>query len=244
MNLKEAQDTFAVRLYRWSLRDFLREINEGCPLLSLVGLNDRLVAAFVSWVKAMSQADREIVAQALPRLAHEHATALLGEALSEKERHFWNMKSHREKELRMHELPPLTTGDQSLPGFRPVNPDRCLDALVSCLAPVLGRVSRRKSAVFATRKVGDWKIITEFTFRRGDRELFFEYQFVRKDGTRFIGLGGPFPRTLFRFYGVSTTMVRVPSEADSSPMAGVIATLAEYFVSQADPLFVGLGMDD
>jgi hypothetical protein len=46
------------------------------------------------------------------------------------------------------------------------------------------------------------------------------------------------------FYGVYATSAMVPSEVDGQRMAPVMAKLAEHFVSQADPLFAGLGIPD
>jgi len=245
MNLNEAQNTFAVRLYEWSLRDFLRELESGCPLMSMVGLNNYHVAGFVAWTKTLSLADRQALANALVRYAHEHAASLKGEALTEQEAKRWNKPFYEQSTIHMHQLPPLTSADRTLPTFQPVNPDHCLDALAASISPVLGKPRRRRSSVHCTRKFGGWKIATEFTFLRRDENLRFEYQFVRKDGAPIIGHSCvPFPphRTLFFFYGVSMTSVVVPSEQDSEPMAKVMAKLAEYFVSQAEPLFEGLGL--
>src|SRR5258706_11766650 len=85
MDLIEAQNQLALLLYDWSKRDLLREMNEGCPLISLVGLNNRYVLGFASWVRTMSATEREILANLLARYAHENAARLRGEALSEQE---------------------------------------------------------------------------------------------------------------------------------------------------------------
>lgn len=244
MNLTEAQNLFSVRLYEWSQRDFLREINEGCPLLSLVGLNNRYVAAFVAWVKDMLPDQQQILARALVWRAHRHAAKLLGQAMSEAEEKGWNKEFHREITTRMHRLPPLVTADWRLPSFRPIDSDQFLDRLIYSLSSILGKPVRRKSKICVTKKIHDWKIISEFTFYKGDKELWLEYQFVRKDGKPIIGHDSPFPRNPFWFYGVSTTYVVARSEADSDPMAKVIAKISEHFVAQADPLFAGLGISD
>jgi hypothetical protein len=244
MNLNDAISTFAVRLYQWSKRDFLRELESDCPLMSLIGLNNRTVAGYVSWNRTLSAEDRQALVTALCRRSHANAAQIMGEVLTPQD-NYWLRKSNTEAELCAYHLPPLTTADRRLPTFVPVDPDQCLDTLVACISPIMGKIGRRRSSVRCTRKVGEWKVVTELTFLRRDQELFFEYQFIRKDGAPFRSLGpGPFPRTLLMFYGIYATLARVPSEADSGPMAEVMARLAEYFVSQADPLFVGLGIDD
>jgi hypothetical protein len=48
MDLTEAQNTFALRLYEWSQHDFLRELEAGCPLLSLIGQHNRRIGGLVS----------------------------------------------------------------------------------------------------------------------------------------------------------------------------------------------------
>lgn len=244
MDLTTARNTFALRLYDWSLNDFRREIDQGCPLLSSVGLNNRHVTAFVAWVKDMPHDQRQILMRALVWRAHRNAAKLRGEAMSAAEEKSWNREFYLETSIRMHELPPLATADWRLPTFRPIDPDNCLGVLRSSLSPTLGRSARRKSKVCATKKIGDWKVISEFTFDRGDKELRLEYQFVRKDDRPIIGFSSPYPRNPFWFYGVSTTNVSTKSEADSQPMAQVMAKIAEHFVAQADPLFAGLGIND
>ena len=247
MDLKSAEDTFAVRLYEWSLQDCLRELHSDCPLLSMVGLNNRSVAGFVAWVKTLSTGERESLGNALVRKAHPHAATLKGEALSQEEEKRWNELVYHEERIHEHQLPPLATADWRLPTFRPVNPDHCLNVLAASVSPVLGKPHRRYSSVYCTHRVGDWRIVTNFIFVRRDQYLLFEYQFVRKDGAPIKTHSlAPFPphRTLFFFWGVNFTSVVVASEQDSEPMAKVMAKLAEYFVCQAEPLFAGLGMKD
>lgn len=244
MDLNEAQNTFAIRLYRWSFNDFVREMAAGCPLMSLVGLNNRTVAAFVSWAKTMSPVEQQAFARARTRYAHENAADLCGEALSHEDQKELNEKFAQQMQIRSHQLPALITADERLPAFKAIDPDQCLDTLRMSLSPILGKSSRRASSVRCLRKIHDWKISTEFIFLRRDRDLRFEYQFVRKDGAPIIGHDSPFPRTLFLFYGVYATSVIVPSQADSEPMAKAMARLAEHFVAQADPLFEGLGVND
>lgn len=245
MDLTTAQNRFAVRLYEWSQRDFIRELQEGCPLVSLLGLNNRRMAAFVTWNETLSSAERKAMAIALTRSCHENAARLKGEISSDAETK-WNQTFYERTTGFMEQLPPLETANRNNSDYRPVNPDACLDTLLQSLSPVMGKVSRQKSKVICKRQVGDWKIVTEFTFSRRDEMLFFEYQFIRKDGVPIRGhpAQGPFPRTMLLFYGLYNSSVSVPSAADSEPMAKAIAKLAEYFVSQADPLFEGLGVND
>jgi hypothetical protein len=73
MVLEQAMNAFAVRLYEWSLRDFIRELEEGCPLMSTLGLNNRSVAAFVAWNESLSLKERSPLARALARRCHKNA---------------------------------------------------------------------------------------------------------------------------------------------------------------------------
>jgi hypothetical protein len=244
MELAKALDQFAVRLMEWSLQAFIRELDEGCPLLSLVGLNNYSVAGFVSWVGTLSAAEREAFARAQIRYAHEHAAMLCGVPLTKEERDYWNHKFYMGVTTHKDLLPPFINADYRLPTFKPVNPDNCLNILLSSLSPALGKAVRRKSKVYAWRQIGDWKLISEFTFSRREMDLCVEYQFVRKDGSPVIGHGGLFPRNPFMFYGVWATVVDVPSEADNEPMAKAMATVAAHFAAQADPLFAGLNIKD
>jgi hypothetical protein len=248
MHLKEAQDKLAVRLYEWSLQDCRRELTSDCPFLSLVGLNDRYVAGFVEWVKTLSLAERQALANARVRYAHEYAASLKGEALPNEEAKQWNKLVYEQSSIREQCAPPLVSADRRLPTFRPINPDHCLDAVIASASSVLGKVSRRgRSSVHCSRQIGDWKLVTDFIFIRRDEYLQIDHQFVRKDGTPVIGHNKvPFPphRSLFFFWGLTGTMVSVPSEQDGRKMAKVMPTLAEYFVSQAEPFFAGLGLLD
>lgn len=247
MDLTTAQNIFAVRLYEWSQLDFIRELEEGCPLLSTLGLNNRSMAAFVLWNETLSSQQRKALAIALTRRCHENARKLKGEVLTEFDKEWQQIRYEQITRYRDEEIPALKSADKSRPGFRPVNPDECLDSLVGYLSPIMGKPSRKKSKVICTRKLDEWRIVTEFTFLRRDQFLQFEYQFIRKDGVPLKyahPAQGPFPRTLLFFYGLSFSTVMVPSADDSEPMAKVTAKLAEYFVAQADPLFEGLGVRD
>jgi|GEM_PF-6680170 len=242
MNLIEAQNRFALRLYDWSLQDFNRELESGCPLLSMVGLNDRSIMGFISWIKTLSLDERLEAASTFVRLAHEYAAELRGENGSERDK-YWKRAFYEGVTIHRHKVPPLTSA--IAPTFIPVNPDHCLDVLAASLNPVMGRISRSRSRIVTKKYFGDWKLETIFIFSRIHRDLRFEYQFVRKDGqpVREVGIRS-FPRTLFLFYGIPGTSVEVPSHADSEPMARVMAKLAEYFIWQAEPLFEGLGIND
>src|SRR6266404_3854008 len=95
MELKQAENTFAVRLYEWSFRDFVRELEEGCPLLSTLGLNNRYVAAFVSWNETLSLRERYAVARGLTRSIHKNAVRLKGEIITDEDRYWYRMVSEQ-----------------------------------------------------------------------------------------------------------------------------------------------------
>jgi hypothetical protein len=244
MKLEEATNQFASRLYDWSVRDFRREVREGFPLMSLVGLNNRAVAAFIQWVNEMPFAEQEKLIQDLPRHSHERATALRGESLSLSDAKVLNRKCFLEVNLRKDALPPLTTADWRLPTFKPIDPSHCMASIYESLPPLLGKPSRQRMRVRATKWMGDWKLITEFWFYKRDTFLFCEYQFVRRDGKPTFGHFSEYPRNPFKFYGVYDTFVYASSEADIEPMAKAMVKIGTHFVAQADPLFAGLGIDD
>jgi hypothetical protein len=248
MDLQTARNIFAVRLLDWSRRDFLRELKEGCPLLSSMGLNDRRIAAFVMWNETLSPIERRALVCSLTRLSHENAARIRGEPATENDKS-WNraLYEHTWAGVQDEHVPPLLTALRDSPGFEPLDADQCLKTLATSLSPTMGRISRRKSKVICTKQLGDWKIITEFTLMRWHETLTFEYQFIRKDGGRVPNAHpaqGPFPRTLLFFYGLGVTIVQVPSKGDGERMAKLMPKLAEYFVCQAAPLFQGLGIDD
>lgn len=247
MDLATAQNIFAVRLYEWSQRDFYRELEEGCPLLSTLGLNERSMAAFVAWNETLSTPQRKALAIALTRRCHENARKLKGEVLTKSDEDWYRIRYEKITFYRENLVPALISADKYRPGFRALDPDECLDSLAGYLSPIMGKPTRKWSKVICTRRLGDWRIVTEFRFLRRDQFLNFEYQFIRKDGVPINNshpAQGPFPRTLLLFYGLSDSKVTVPSAEDSDLMARVMAKLAEYFVAQADPLFAGLGIND
>src|SRR6266568_8095103 len=112
MDHRKAQDLFAVRLYDWSFRDFVRELEEGCPLLSTLGLNNRRVAAFVAWNETLCLKERHRLAKALTRRCHENAARLKGEVITDEDKN-WYQTSHERTTFQMHQLPPLATADRS-----------------------------------------------------------------------------------------------------------------------------------
>lgn len=248
MELQAAQNIVAVRLYEWSRRDFLRELEEGCPLLSAIGLNDRRLAAFVLWNETLSSGQRHALVIALTKKCHENAARIRGEVLTEQDR-YWNqaLYEHTWAGVQDELVPPLLTAYREGPDFQPLDPDACVRQLAASISPVMGKVSWRQSKVLCTKKIGDWKILTEFTLSRREETLSFEYQFIRKDGTRARNTHpaqGLFPRTLLFFFGLGFTTVQVSSRIDGERMAKLMPKLAEHFVRQADPLFDGLGIND
>jgi hypothetical protein len=244
MNLSIAHNILAVRLYDWSLRDLLRELETDCPLLNLIGKHQRRIGGFVAWNRTLSPNERMQLAKAL-LLYHQNARTLKGEIITE-EAKCWGEAYYEQTTIHMEHLPPLATAFRDAPTFRPVDGDVLLDTLLSVLPPVLGRPSRRRSKIICTCQIHDWKIVTEFVFERRRENLAFEYQFIRKDGAPKLGSGfGPFPRSLLSFYGMyPRTYVGVPSQADIEPTTKAMSKLAEHFVSQAEPLFEGLGIND
>jgi hypothetical protein len=248
MDLASAKNVFAVRLYEWSQRDFLRELEEGCPLLSSMGLNDRGAAAFVMWNEALSSPQRKALVIALTKYCHGNARRLKGETMTEED-NLWKkaLYLHTWPGYQEEHVPPLLTAFPESPGFQRLDPEGCLDVLAASISPVMGMASRHKSKVICSKWIGDWKIVTEFTLVRREEKLTFVYDFIRRDGgptTESHPAQGPFPRTLLFFFGLGFTTVHVPSLIDGERMAKVMAKLAEYFVAQADPLFDGLGIKD
>lgn len=244
MTLVEATNQFALRLYQWSLKDFVRELDEGCPLLSMVGLHGRFITAFVQWVQTMPREDRIHLTSCLIRRSHELAVALRGETITAEEKRAFNEWFAREVNIRCHELPPLPSEVSEWPSNREVNPKECMNCLFGLLPPILGAAKQSKLRVQAIRQMGDWRLMTEFIFFKTEHLLSCEYQFVRSDGHRIIGHFNGYPRNLFMFYGLANTTVRVPTQADVEPMVKVMSKLAEHFVCQAEPLFAGLGVND
>lgn len=188
---------------------------------------------------------------ALTRWTHENAVRLKGEMLTEADKAWYRtVNEHMCLDYVNEHVLPTPDSDPTASDFRPVNPDACLDALAASLSPEMGKPSRRgRSKLRCTRHLGDWRIVTEFTFwrKRMQEDLSFVYQFIRKDGGPVLNghpAQGPFPRSMLLFYGISNSSVAVPAEKHSEPMARAIAKLAEYFVLRADPLFQGLGIND
>lgn len=236
----------AVRIYEWSRRDLFRELQEGCPLLSSLGLNNRFIAAFVKWNETLSAKERKALAIALTKSCHENAVRLKGEAISTADIAWKEAVYFKTREL-MEDLPPLATANREASDFECRNPDRCLSAVTTELSQVAGKTRRLLWKVQWSTHLADWKILTEFFFHKGSDQLSFEYHFIRSDGRlaeKPHPAQGPMPRTMLFFYGLGHSFVWVISRVDEKPMAKVITKLARYFVAQAGPLFEGLGIND
>jgi hypothetical protein len=243
MTLNEAQNQFALRLYDWSLKDFIRELDQGCPLLSLTGLNHRWIASFVGYARLQPKSERDRLARLLVRYGHENAVNLRRQPLSRQEQD--EISEFRQKiSAGTHQLPPLVSADYRQPTFEDVDPIECMDLVREAIPSSLGKQSRSRLKVTAALVIGDWKLLTEFWFYKRDTFLSCEYQFVRKDGSPIIGIDKPYPRNLFMFYGLHSTMAFVPSRADALAMAPAIVKVGSHFVAQAAPLFDGLGIND
>ena len=245
MDLINAMDVFAMRLYKWAQDDFLREMESGCALLSLIAKNNPSVGGFVSWNKTLSTSDRKCVAKALTRMTHPNAAQLKGEGFYDETRR-WTELCYQYKSNYQHNYFYLATADRSASTFRPLDVNSCLDQIVFLLSNKKEKTIRSKSRVRWSCKVDDWKIITDFIFEKRRERLCFKCQIVRKDGDLIKESGfGPFPRDLLSLYGIyNGTMAMVPSQADSEPMASAMVQLAVHFVSHAEELLVGLGVND
>ena len=245
MELTEAINTFAVRLYEWSQRDFLREMEAGCPMLSLIAQNYPSVGGFVSWNKMLSTSDRARVAKAFTLRTQPNAARLKIEVTSDETRKWGELFYEHESNF-LHNVFYMATADRSASSYRALDVDSLLDKIVALLLGRQEKVTRNRSGVRWVRKNGDWKTLTEFKFERRRERLSFNSQFIRKDGGLIIESGfGPYPRDLLSLYGIyNSTVVMVPSQADSEPMAKAMTKIAIYFVSHAEPFLEGLGIDD
>src|SRR5689334_4287196 len=125
-----------MRLYEWSQKDFLRELEEGCPLLSRIGLNDRRVAAFVIWNETLSRNQRRALVLALTRHCHENAARLKGQVMTEEDK-YWNQALYENTWAGVQDerVPPLLTAYRESPDFRPLDADACLRELAASLSP-------------------------------------------------------------------------------------------------------------
>jgi hypothetical protein len=245
MELNEAINTLAVRLYEWSVRDFLREMSSDCPLLSTIGHNQRRIGAFISWNKTLTAADRWQLATAIPLMFHNNARNIMEKPITENIQQ-WAEEFYEQTTAHLENIPPLLSADRGSSSFHPASSDSIFATLRFNVSPCLGEIELHRDALSCKRKINDWNVITEFSYARRESNLMFEYQFVRTDGAAVLEPGyGPFPRNLCAFYGIwPHTVVAVPSREDCEPMAKAMANLAEHFVSQADPLFTGLGLKD
>jgi hypothetical protein len=233
MELEQAKIELRARIHNWAQQDFLREVEEGFPLLSLIRLHHRSVGAFILWSNSLTLTERYEMARALTKVPDD---------LKWHKLRMDNMTSH----LRL--VPPLTNADKTHPGYQPIDPDNCLDNVTNLLSPFWTNKSRKKSSVTCSRKVGDWKLVTEFQFWRGRNALEYRHFFFRKDhmpphfswfATRFV-----LADDLLKLYGIHAAKINVPSMADSKPMAEAMVKFAEHFALASEPLFAGLGAED
>ena len=249
MNLDLALNALSVRLCDWSQARFYNEMACGCPLLSLVGLNNRRIAAFVVWSQTLSKDEQREFADSLVLFEHWYASQYRKIAITEKMR-YWRKQIYEQTSARMPHLPPLATSDTAAASYRHIDPNACLDHVVRLSPPIFGKVVRSKSAVKCVHVIGDWKFITHFTFQRRAKDLDCTFQFIRKDDKHNYvvpELPGKdmFPRNIFSLFGVyNHTVVAVESEADAEPMAKALVKLAECLAEDAASLFSGLGIDD
>ncbi len=246
MLLKDANNRFAQKLYAWSQRDFLRELEEDCPLLRQIGFHKMRIGGFAKWNETLHSPERKQLALALTKRAHINAVKLNGEMMTTAEKRLCD-DCVDYSTIYMRTLPPLSTAGESSPTYVPISKEVLFKDLIAVIPQELGVVKSRIKIVSCRKRVNeDWSILTEFRFDVRRRDLSFEYQFIRKDGKRNDEIGtGPFPRTLLLFYGLyNPTIVFVPSKSDSKPMAQAMVNLAVHFVRQANPLFSGLGCND
>ena len=246
MDSAEATNTLSLRLYEWSSTDLCRELESGCPLLKQIGLNYRSVAALVKWNERMSSAERKKLAMPLPlRMRNDAFRQDAGfSPLSFKQWNQWYLQNINQ--IEDLELPASPTAEGVDPAFRKVIPERCLDVLRLALTPMLGSTSRQHSSIVCKRGIGDWKIVTKFTFRRRDQTLAMDCHVGRKDGLLIRGEDRPvlMPTTLFQFYGIGDTTLQVPSVTDGERVPSVMVKLAEHFMVRAPEFFEGLGIAD
>jgi hypothetical protein len=81
-------DVVAVRFYEWCLLDAAREQREGFALLRR--FEDHSARAFFRAIRGLSAAEQSEFMSALVRRSHEHAMALKGESLSERDKMWIN----------------------------------------------------------------------------------------------------------------------------------------------------------
>lgn len=80
-----AKESFKVIYYRWSLKDFEREIAKDFPLLRLIKSSNAINT--VSYLVSLSDRDRQRLSTALVKKSHPDAVRLAGDELAEDEVH-------------------------------------------------------------------------------------------------------------------------------------------------------------
>jgi hypothetical protein len=245
MQIEKALAILVARIYEWSSADFIRELENNCPLLTLIATHNRHVGAFISWAKTLSLEDRRRMAKAMITLYHENARVIKGESITEEVAE-WGEKFYDETTARFVDQPPLPTADSTSPSFVPATVDAVIGCLRNKVSQKFGLAQVWKSRLRCSIFVNDWNILTEFGYAEEEHNLAFEYQFVRKDWTPiFQDERGPFPRNLLSMYGLYPhCVVAVPSIDDIEPMTTAMVRLAEQFVSQSSHIFIGIGMKD
>src|SRR5579864_661648 len=106
MDLNESVNILAVRLYDWAVRDFTRELEQNCPLLSLIADYNRNVAAFTSWNDDLSTDERRLVAITMTLMFHNNARNLLEKAVTPEMEH-WAEQFYEQTTTRLDAMPPL-----------------------------------------------------------------------------------------------------------------------------------------
>jgi len=229
MDSKNARSEFGIRLFRWSLEEWERELNNGFELLRQVSGN--AASKTIDILRSLSDDERRQLTHAFAKRFHKEACAALGDGITEDDLRL----------LRWADSTRLLSPDHQ----PPVAVDRGLRrVIVARLKTELESVGRfepmgRPTEWRYVTGSGPWRIFTqiEAVGRFGDCSYSHSIETLGgRQVSQYV--------SLLSWLGISSqTKWRVSDEQDASDSAVGVRNLCRHFLVAAPRLLDGLAVD-
>ena len=166
MELKEAYETYAIRLYEWSLMEFVHEIEFDFPILRMV--QNRSVQALIVLMEQLTEDEKQKLAVTLVKNAHSHTLRRQGIQLTDED-HLqfgeYHLKSAQYRSLLPSKINSTPQGDSSK-----LTPKRASQAILRSWSNVLQAEAiptGKREWMFVNQINQDWAVKTSIGIYSG-----------------------------------------------------------------------------
>lgn len=229
-----------IRLYHWAMQDFLREADEGFPILKRIK-NRHLMFHVLPALESLDTEKQKRLISALVKKAHFYVVWLIyGEDLTPEEKSIYRWYKETTKQLSHDESLLYQKVLDGKLNIR-VKRKKLAEEIKKLLGPVLGDYYEPfeddwKIWRYSTT-VGNWTLNTELDVEGDYVQLRYRHQISPKGVSLVLPMGGI---SIFDWYGIRGLQWDLLMDEDIEDTAQVMAWLCSHFLEACEELLDGL----